>query len=98
MVNIQLHNIHQSDVDKEKQPHMDKLIRGIYDFVVSSQVFTPHTHYCHVVFLVPTPLVVIHVLILSTFIGDVSTPLLVRCGTLSDTSKSSVVSIMFCGL
>ena len=77
---------------------MDKLIRGICDFVVSSQVVTPHTHFGHIVFLVPTPLVVIYVLVLLTFIGDVSSSLPVRCGYLYETAKSSFVSIMFSGL
>ena len=41
----------------------------------------------------PTSLVVIPVLLLSTFIGGVSSALLVKCGTLSKASKSSVVSV-----
>ena len=63
---------HQSDVDHKKPPNMNKLIRGICDFVVSPQHHTPHKHYCDIGSLVPTHLSVIHVLILSTFIGDVS--------------------------
>ena len=76
---------HQLDVDHEKQPHMNKLIHCICDFFVSPQIYTPHIHHCHIGSLVPTPLVFIHLLILSTFIGDVSTPILVRCGNLSET-------------
>ena len=68
MVNIHLHNSDQSDGDHEKQAHLDKLNRGICDFVVSPQVVTPHTHSCDIQSMVRTPLVDIHVLILSTFI------------------------------
>ena len=49
---------------------MNKLIRCICDFVVSVQLYTPHTNSCHIGYLVRTPLVGIHVLILSTFVGD----------------------------
>ena len=48
--------------------------------------------------MLPTYLVVICVLIVSTFIGNVYFPLLVRYGTLYETSKSYVVSVIFRGL
>ena len=51
---------------------MNKLIRGICDFVVGPQLYISHMYSCHIGSLLPTPLVVIHVLILSTFIGVVT--------------------------
>ena len=44
---------------------MNKLICGISDSVVSPKVYIPHIQPCLIGFLVPTPLVVMHVLILS---------------------------------
>ena len=60
--------------------------------------YSPYTHSCPIISLFTNPLVIISVLVLSTFIGDISSALLMRCGTLYETSKSYAVFVLFPGL
>ena len=75
---------------------MNKLIQSVYDYVVSPKFYTPHTNFFYIISLLLTPLVTVHVIILSNSIGGAISPLLVSYGDLSETSKNSALSVLFC--